>query len=79
MALFVACSGSTFADAIIGDLTVSGSITSGTTTDGTELRLGGLVIAKGLYSGAPTLAPSDQGAGSRMLWYPGKAAFRAGE
>ena len=79
--LFVA-PGSAFCQTtpITGDLTISGSVKSGVSnsTGGTELRLGGLVIANGIYNGEPALVSSDQGPGTRMLWYPGKAAFRAG-
>ncbi|MEO7101168.1 MAG: hypothetical protein ABI162_17580 [Luteolibacter sp.] len=82
LAFFFVAAGSAFSQTtpIIGDLTVTGGVKSGTSDSagGTELRLGGMVISKGTYSGAPTLASSDQGAGTRMLWYPGKAAFRVG-
>lgn len=45
-----------------------------------EVKLGGLILGKGTYNLSPTL-PSGvpyQGAGTRMLWYPRMAAFRAG-
>lgn len=65
---------------ITGDLSVTNGFKTGTSDSagGAELRLGGLIIGKGIYGGAPALLPSDQGAGTRMLWYPAKAAFRAG-
>lgn len=42
-----------------------------------EWRDNGILISKGVF-GNGTLQLSDQGAGTRLLWYPGKAAFRAG-
>ena len=68
---------------VTGDLTVSGSVKTGTSNSagGTEFRQDGLIIAKGTYGGdfvPGTLTADDQYSGTRMLWYPGKAAFRAG-
>ncbi len=62
------------------NLAVTGGVEAGTSDSagGTELRLGGLILGKGIYSGAPTLLAGDQGPGTRILWYSGKAAFRAG-
>lgn len=42
-----------------------------------EWRDNGILISKGVFRQG-TLLPSDQGAGARLLWYPGKAAFRVG-
>lgn len=42
-----------------------------------EWRDNGILISKGIV-GNGTLQLSDQGAGTRLLWYPGKAAFRVG-
>ncbi len=65
---------------ISGDLTVTQGFKTGTTGTGggMELRLGGLMIAKGTMNSSPVLASSDEGAGTRLLWHPRKAAFRAG-
>ncbi len=51
-------------------------IVTSSTTD-IELRPDGVVRASGTL-GASGLSTSDMGAGTRMLWYPGKGAFRAG-
>jgi hypothetical protein len=42
-----------------------------------EFRADGTLIAKGNY-GVGSLLSSDQGAGTRMLWFPSLGAFRAG-
>ena len=42
-----------------------------------EFRSDGVLISKGNY-GVGSLLSTDQGAGTRMLWYPALAAFRAG-
>ena len=42
-----------------------------------EFRADGTLIAKG-NAGVGALLSSDQGAGTRLLWYPALAAFRAG-
>jgi len=42
-----------------------------------QLRIDGIVVAKGVLN--TPLTPGDEGAAVRMLWHPGKAAFRAGE
>jgi len=42
-----------------------------------EFRADGTLISKGNI-GAGNLTASDEGIGPRMLWYPAKAAFRAG-
>lgn len=42
-----------------------------------EFRADGTLIAKG-YEGVGTLLSTDEGVGTRMLWYPSKAAFRVG-
>jgi len=42
-----------------------------------EFRADGTLIAKGSL-GVGSLLSTDQGAGTRMLWYPAKGAFRAG-
>ncbi len=38
----------------------------------------GILMATGPGTGSSVLTSSEQGAGSRMLWYPEKSAFRAG-
>jgi len=45
-----------------------------------EVTLGGTIFGKGTFGLSPTLPSGTpyQGAGTRMLWYPKKAAFRAG-
>ncbi|MGJ8634941.1 MAG: hypothetical protein ACSHX7_13570, partial [Luteolibacter sp.] len=48
-----------------------GDTTGSTTGDGT-------IVAEGKYSVSPILPSAFQTAGTRMLWYPRKAAFRAG-
>lgn len=72
--------GSATAQSTFTDVSISNGLIAGTSASsgGIELRLGGLIIGKGLYSGVQTLTTSDQGAGTRLLWYPQKAAFRAG-
>jgi hypothetical protein len=67
-------------DTVDSDLTVTEDFFTGTdhAAGGTEIRLGGLVIAKGTFNSSPALVTGDEGAGTRMLWYPRKAAFRAG-
>lgn len=42
-----------------------------------EFRADGTLIAKG-NGGVGSLLTADQGAGVRMLWFPGKSAFRVG-
>jgi hypothetical protein len=42
-----------------------------------EFRADGTLIAKG-NNGVGSLLTADQGVGTRMLWFPAKAAFRAG-
>lgn len=82
LAILAALSGSALAQTtpFTGDVTVTGGVKASTShaAGGTELRLGGLVIAKGTYNNTPSLLTADQGAGTRLLWYPAKAAFRAG-
>ncbi|MEO6405795.1 MAG: tail fiber domain-containing protein [Ferruginibacter sp.] len=59
---------------------------NGNTGMGTNAPVGRLHVADSgvvftgpaVASGATTFAPAVQGAGTRLLWYPGKAAFRAG-
>ncbi|MEI6533228.1 MAG: hypothetical protein WCO06_05315, partial [Candidatus Roizmanbacteria bacterium] len=56
----------------------SGNVGIGTTAPEFKLSLDndGGIIAKGTYGSGASLATS--GAGARMIWYPKKAAFRAG-
>ena len=42
-----------------------------------EFRADGTMIAKGV-TGTGSLLSSDQGAGTRLLWFPNLGAFRAG-
>lgn len=54
-------------------LTVNGDLPSAFT-----FRPDGTLVSKGVF-GTGALQPGEQGAGTRMLWYPGKAAFRVGQ
>ncbi len=56
----------------------SGNFGIGTTSPKTHLEIGGdgSLLATGTYGSGWT--EEDLGAGTRMLWYPRKAAFRAG-
>jgi len=58
--------------------TNSGDVGIGTTAPEAKLTLDvdGGIVAKGTTAGGRTLATA--GAGTRMMWYPRKAAFRAG-
>jgi hypothetical protein len=38
----------------------------------------GILMSTGTENGTAVLSSGEQGAGTRLLWYPGKAAFRAG-
>lgn len=38
----------------------------------------GILMSTGTENGTAVLSAGEQGAGTRLLWYPGKAAFRAG-
>jgi hypothetical protein len=51
--------------------------TTGTNPVDFEFRADGTLIAKGNY-GVGSLLTGDQGSGTRMLWFPNLAAFRAG-
>ena len=51
--------------------------TTGTNPVDFEFRADGTLIAKGNY-GVGSLLSTDQGVGTRMLWYPALGAFRAG-
>jgi autotransporter adhesin len=51
--------------------------TTGTNPVDFEFRADGTLIAKGNY-GVGSLLSGDEGAGTRMLWFPDLAAFRAG-
>ncbi|MEJ2217589.1 MAG: tail fiber domain-containing protein [Gemmatimonadota bacterium] len=46
--------------------------------DSLRVRGEGSFLATGTYNDATTLPPPVSGGGTRMLWYPEKAAFRAG-
>ena len=72
---------------VIGDSLIfdDGShIGIGTTTPRTALEIGaasnpdGSFLAIGTYSGAGSWIEPDLGAGTRMMWYPRKGAFRVG-
>ena len=51
--------------------------TTGTDAVDFEFRASGVMIAKGDF-GYGSLLSADQGDGTRMLWFPSIAAFRAG-
>ena len=53
------------------------AVTTGTNPVDFEFRADGTLIALGNY-GVGSLLSGDQGAGTRMLWFPSLAAFRAG-
>lgn len=57
----------------------TGNVGVGTTTPRTRLELGndGAILAAGTYGSGWT--EPNLGAGTRLLWYPSKAAFRAGQ
>jgi hypothetical protein len=61
-----------------GDLSVEGKVGVGTTSPEFKLSLDGDggIIAKGTYGSGATLTTSGEGV--RLIWYPKKAAFRAG-
>jgi hypothetical protein len=67
-----------------GNVFFSGGFKGGTAGlgGGFEFRLGGVLISKGTQGtsilSSPALLTSDQGVGTRLLWHPRKAAFRAG-
>ena len=52
-------------------------LSEGTSPITFEFRTDGTLIAKGT-TGTGTLLSTDQGAGTRMLWFPDLGAFRAG-
>ena len=53
------------------------AVTTGSNPVDFEFRSDGTLIAKGNY-GVGSLLSGDQGAGTRLLWFPELAAFRAG-
>jgi len=65
-------------DSGLQQLSVLGKVGIGTTTPEFKLSLDndGGIIAKGTYGSGNTLTTS--GAGTRLIWYPRKAAFRVG-
>jgi hypothetical protein len=60
---------------------LSGGLTAGYVAVGDSLRLGGegSFVATGTHQLATTVPAPVSGAGTRMMWYPEKAAFRAGD
>jgi Head domain of trimeric autotransporter adhesin len=63
-----------------GNMVATGGLKIGTAGagGGLEFRTGGVLISKGILFTSPALSAGDQGAGARFLWYPRKAAIRAG-
>ncbi|MEJ2185325.1 MAG: tail fiber domain-containing protein [Gemmatimonadota bacterium] len=57
-----------------------GGFSAGYVAVGDSLRVGGegSFVAAGTYNGTTTAPPPASGAGTRMMWFPEKAAFRAG-
>ncbi|MDD5198834.1 MAG: hypothetical protein PHC88_03445 [Terrimicrobiaceae bacterium] len=71
--LCVLCPGWLQAQTFNAPLTVTGTAPSSF-----EFRADGTLISKGSY-GTGSLLSGDQGAGTRMLWFPAKGAFRVGQ
>ena len=65
---------------VTGNLTVTqGAILGSSLSAGRiEIRPGGVLVGKGTYGSSPVLLSTEQGAGTRLLWHPRKAALRAG-
>lgn len=65
---------------VTGNLTVTGSAVLGTssTSGSFTVRPGGVLVANGTFGTSPLLLTVEQGVGTRLLWHPRKAAFRAG-
>ncbi len=59
---------------IDGNGYIGGSVGIGTTTPSASLEIAGSLLASGTSGATPV-----SGAGTRMMWVPAKAAFRAGE
>jgi hypothetical protein len=53
-------------------------VSYGTSPTVFELDTDGVLISSGTENGNAVLTSGEQGAGTRLLWYPGKGAFRAG-
>lgn len=53
------------------------NVTATATTIGKELDVSGIILGSGTIGAGEDLAAA--GAGARMIWYPKKAAFRAGD
>ncbi len=52
--------------------------TTGTNPVDFEFRADGTMIAKGNYTYSASLLSTDQGGGTRLLWFPSQGAFRVG-
>lgn len=60
------------------NINTNGKFISGDgTNNGLQLAANGAVVGKGTYTGNSSIL-TEAGAGSKMIWYPGKSAFRAG-
>jgi hypothetical protein len=59
---------------------LAGGFSAGYVAVGDSLRVGGegSFVAAGTYNGTTTVPPPASGAGTRMMWFPEKAAFRVG-
>jgi len=71
-----ALGGSGFNDTLTSNLFTNNHLLSNDGTTGIELYGNGIYTDTGTFSAGSNLTVS--GAGTRMLWYPKKAAFRAG-
>ncbi len=72
----VSATTATFNDTLTRNLYTNGYLISADGTTGVSMYGNGIFVDTGTYGGGSALSVS--GAGTRMLWYPSKAAFRAG-
>ncbi len=67
---------SVFDDTLLSNLYTSGYMVTADGSTGIKMYANGILVDTGVLAGGSALAPA--GAGTRMMWYPKKAAFRAG-
>jgi len=65
-----------FNDTLTQNLYTNGYLLSGDGTTGIQLNDNGQIVAKGAFGSGSDL--TESGAGTKMIWYPKLAAFRAG-